>query len=305
MNMSRRKTKEEFIVDSIKIHGEKYNYDESNYINNNIKIKIICPTHGEFFVRPNDHLSKKVGCTKCHNAGISKGINVGKTIIKRFNEIHNFKYDYSQSCYIKTDIKIDIICPIHGLFKQSPHHHLNGTGCQKCGNVYKKTNEEFIFEANNIHNDIYDYSNCFYKNNREKVKVSCQKHGIFKVTPNDHLSKKSGCPKCRYSKGEIRIENYLKENNIDYKSQYVFGDCKNINNLVFDFYLPILNTCIEFDGKLHFMSIDFFGGKEQLEKIKKRDKIKTQYCKNKKINLIRIRYNDFDNIESILDKIIN
>jgi len=93
--MSKRKTTEEFIKDSIKIHDNKYDYSLVEYVSNGSKVEIICPIHGIFEIRPNDHLSKKVGCNKCNNASISKSNNVKKNIIERFNIIHNFKYDYS------------------------------------------------------------------------------------------------------------------------------------------------------------------------------------------------------------------
>ena len=300
--MSKRKTTEEFINQSNEIHINKYDYSQTNYTNNNTKVDIICPIHGLFNIRPNDHLSKKVGCNKCNNAGMVKGINVGKNIFDKFKIIHKNKYDYSISVYINTDTKIDIICPIHGIFKQSPHHHKNGTGCQKCGNVYKKTTLEFINESNIVHNNLYDYSNVFYKNNNKKIEVICGKHGSFFVRPNDHLSKKSGCPKCKLSKGELKIEEFLKSKKIEYIPQYKFDDCKYIRDLVFDFYLPKENICIEYDGKLHYQSVDFFGGEEQLKKTKIRDKIKTTYCKNNQINLIRIKFNQFEKINEILTK---
>lgn len=61
----------------------------------------------------------------------------------------------------------------------------------------------------------------------------------------------SGCPHCKTSKGERRVEQYLKENNIEYNKQYKFKDCKDIRCLPFDFYLPNHNTCIEYDGEQH------------------------------------------------------
>jgi hypothetical protein len=224
--MSKRKTKEEFINQSIELFGEKYDYSHLEYINNNTKVKLICPIHGAFHVRPNDHLSKKVGCNKCSNASISKSKNVAKTIINRFNKVHNNKYDYSLMEYVGTDDKIKIVCPNHGEFQQSPHHHLTGAGCQKCGNVYKKTTEEFIIESKNIHKEKYDYSLCDYKNNRTKVKLICKHHGIFLVTPNDHLSKKVGCRKClSYLNDEFIIEANKKHNN-----RYDYSLINIINN---------------------------------------------------------------------------
>ena len=57
--------------------------------------------------------------------------------------------------------------------------------------------------------------------------------------------------------------------------------------------------CIEFDGEQHFIPIDYFGGIENFKKIKIRDKIKNEYCKNNSIHLIRIRYDE--NVEDLLN----
>ncbi len=69
----------------------------------------------------------------------------------------------------------------------------------------------------------------------------------------------------------------------------------------FDFYLPNLNICIEFDGRQHY-NIDnsYFGGEEEFLRIKERDGIKNQYCKDNDITLIRIPYWDIENIDKIL-----
>ena len=224
--MSRRKTNEEFINESKTIHSERYDYSQLNYISNHKKVKLICPIHGVFEVRPNDHLSKKVGCNKCNNTSITKSKNVGKKIVDRFNKIHNNKYNYSLMNYIVTDNKIKIICPIHGEFQQSPHHHLIGAGCQKCGNVYKKTTEEFVKESKNIHGDKYDYSLCRYENNRTKVKIICPKHGTFQVTPNCHLSKMVGCKDC--NKGQF--EDFLAHSKKIHGDKYDYLQVKYIGN---------------------------------------------------------------------------
>ena len=70
----------------------------------------------------------------------------------------------------------------------------------------------------------------------------------------------------------------------------------------FDFYLPDYNICIEYDGELHYKSIDFYGGEEELMKQQNRDNIKTQYCKDNNITLIRIPYWDLNNINKILSE---
>jgi len=297
--MSKKKTKEEFITDSVKIHGDKYDYSLVEYVKNSEKVKIICSVHGEFEVRPNDHLNKKVGCNKCNNGGIGKLLNTKKNIIGKFNKVHKNKYDYSLMNYLGTDIKISIICPIHGIFQQRPHHHLTGIGCQECGNVKPLTNDSFIEKASKIHDNFYDYSLVDYKNTHTKVKIICPNHGVFEQRPNHHLIG-IGCPICKKSKGENEIRGYLITNNINFNTQKRFKDCKDIKSLPFDFYLPDYNMCIEYDGAQHFKSVPFWGGNKGLELIKRRDDIKTKYCQENGILLLRIKYN-----QNILNKLEN
>jgi len=98
----------------------------------------------------------------------------------------------------------------------------------------------------------------------------------------------------------FELKKKLKEKNISYVTQKTFKDCKNRGFLKFDFYLPELNKCIEFDGIQHFKSFNFFGGEDKLKETQKRDDIKNQFCINNNINLIRIPYNEFKNINKTL-----
>lgn len=73
--------------------------------------------------------------------------------IQKSNQIHMNKYDYSKSTYVNQETKTIIICPEHGEFLQTPHLHLSGKGCPKCGfirtkNSTKQTKESFIEKAN-------------------------------------------------------------------------------------------------------------------------------------------------------------
>ena len=109
------------------------------------------------------------------------------------------------------------------------------------------------------------------------------------------------------SKGEYKIEKVIRDLSIPFYKQYSFKDCKNINKLKFDFYIPKYNCCIEYDGEQHFKPITFFGGEKQFNKQQQRDKVKNQYCLNNNINLIRIPYYDYDKIdrEYLLKRIQN
>jgi hypothetical protein len=97
----------------------------------------------------------------------------------------------------------------------------------------------------------------------------------------------------------------LKKVGLVYEIQYTFNDCLNIKKLPFDFYLPEYNICIEYDGEQHFRPIDYFGGLETFNKQKERDNIKNKYCENNNIEILRIAYYDYKNIEYIIKSKLN
>ncbi len=162
--------------------------------------------------------------------------------------------------------------------------------------------EQFIKKANKIHNNKYDYSLVDYIDCKTKVKIICPIHGVFEQNPYTHYKRKCGCPNCRSSKGELKVQKYLKKNKISFIREKTFDDCRHLLPLPFDFYLPDHNICIEYDGEQHFKEIKSWGGNEYLEKIKKRDKIKTKFCKDNNIPLIRISYKEQNDIIKILNE---
>lgn len=297
VNENRRLTTEEFIEKSILIHGNEYDYSKVKYINATKKVIIICKIHGEFLQNPGSHLegSRCADCYGTKNYSIDDFIN---DAIKK----HGYKYDYSKVNYVNCKTKIEIICPTHGSFLQVPNSHVR-FGCQECAySKLRMTTEEFKTKAGERHNHIYDYTYVEYKGCNDKIKINCLMHGIFLSNPSDHL-KGIGCPACSHSKGELKIREILENKNIEFTPQKRFPDCKDIKPLVFDFYVPNLNLCIEFDGKQHFENIEYFGGEKAFKLTQKRDEIKNNYCRDNNIKLLRIRY-DQDIIE-ILDKELN
>lgn len=294
-----RKTTEQFITEAKAIHGDKYDYSLVEYNTAKDKVKIQCSIHGVFEQIPNAHLANG-GCKQCGSKLTNfKNTFTTEQIITKSKIVHGDKYDYSLVEYIGIYDKIKIICPIHGEFEQQPDKHINGKcGCYECGiDKLRSSQEDFIKQVNEIHNNRYDYSLVNYVDTRTKVKIICQTHGEFETKPNWHLNGR-GCPICNASKGEIKINKHLTENNIEFIPQHKFDDCVNKNKLPFDFFLPDHNMCIEFDGKQHFEPIDFFGGVKHLEKVQHNDRIKNKYCKDNNIKLIRIKYNE-DVIEKL------
>ena len=286
-----------FINRSNIIHNNRYDYSLVDYKKSVIKEKIICPEHGIFLQSPNVHLSGH-GCPLCGQIKVDNSKRCSlEDFIKRSNVIHNNKYDYSKVEYKNTNTKVKIICKIHGEFEQKPYHHLNGTMCPYCRGV--KTNKNiFVEKSNVIHDNKYDYSLVDYKNCNTNVIIQCPIHKEFNQTPTKHLAG-HGCPICNESKGEINIRKYLNKNKIKYVSQYRFDGCKDKNELIFDFYLPDFNICIEFDGEQHYNPLKFFGGDIGLIDNIKKDNIKNDYCHENSIKLFRIKYDD--NIEESMD----
>jgi len=220
--------------------------------------------------------------------------------IKKAKKVHGDKYEYNKVNYVQARKPIIITCPEHGDFPISPDNHLRKKGCPDCAKINRglksrSNTEEFISKSKKIHGDKYDYSKVNYINNTTLVEIICPTHKSFFQSPQNHLANK-GCSKCNESHGEKFISSLLTFNKINFMSQHKFVDCTNksktgyCRKLPFDFYIPELNTCIEYDGQQHFEPLNIFGGDETFENQKKRDKLKNQYCKKNGIKLIRIPY---------------
>lgn len=123
----------------------------------------------------------------------------------------------------------------------------------------------------------------------------CGKHKVTMAVDLLRLHTTScGCAK---SGIECMISHYLEDNKINFVSQKTFIGCKDINSLPFDFYLPDYNIAIEYDGEFHYYATELGN---DLESQQRHDAIKTKYCEENDIILLRIPYWEKDNIESIL-----
>lgn len=277
---------DEFIKRCNDKHNNFYDYSSIDFKGVSKKINIICPEHGKFEQRAGNHLYGQK-CPYCSNKKFDS-----IKFIKMANIIHKNKYDYSLSSFNKSQNKIKIICKIHGVFEQRPDNHIHSKqGCPYCSKN-KSNLELFKIKANEIHHNKYDYSLFIeYTNNKEKIKIICPNHGIFIQKLNNHLNGQ-GCPICLETIGERNIRIFLENNNIKFYQYKNFKECRYKNPLIFDFYLPDINTCIEYDGQQHFEPINHFGGLNKLKYTKKLDKIKDKFCIDNNIRIIRIKYNE-------------
>lgn len=125
--MPRKLTIDEFIKKSKTVHEDKYDYSKVEYVNTHTKVEIVCKKHGSFWQDPHNHLKGK-GCPKC----VSNYKLTQDDFIKKAIKRHGDFYDYSLVKYEKNTSKIEIICPLHGVFIQEANSHLQGHGCSKC-----------------------------------------------------------------------------------------------------------------------------------------------------------------------------
>jgi hypothetical protein len=310
--MSKRKTTEEFIKKAKNIHGELYDYTETSYIKATEKVKIKCLTHNNIFqMAPYDHLNGK-GCKKC---GIIKTSESKKYNNEEFVELlktkHGDAYEYSKVNYIGCRELITITCNKHGDFTILPQSILK-TKCPSCVKEehsikYRMSLIDFVSKSELVHGGKYDYSEVEYIGCHVRVKILCKKHNDFFYQLPSHHIRGVGCPRCKESKGEVAIRNYLTNNNIKFIPQYSKQECRNYGRLYFDFAIIIENKIliVEFNGIQHYKEVKYFGGLSRLKRYNENDRIKKEYCFNNNIPMLTIKYNELSKIDEILDNYIS
>jgi hypothetical protein len=288
-----------FLTQAQGIHGDKYDYSKVEWKNTTSKITIVCPIHGEFNQVPQNHIRLKSGCSKCGRESVKVPKYNTFFFIEKAKEIHGDRYDYSQvQCFNATD-KVKIICSVHGKFEQNANQHLQGHGCRKCNFDQMAKDramgkELFIKKSKELFGEKYDYAKVEYINGQKNVRLICPIHSEFAVTPNNHLSKKSGCPICSESKLERELVSILDQQNVKYERQKRF---KWLGRQSLDLYLPEHNIAIECQGIQHFKPVDFAGKGQKwaiksFEDIKERDDKKLKKCLTHNIKMIYIVDNE-------------
>ena len=280
------KTTEQFISEAKEVWGDKYDYSLSEYTGALNKVKIIYD--GIVF--------EQVAISHLRKLAPEEKMNL-EFFKKKSRDKWGDKYDYSLVEYVDCKSKVKIL--YNGVvYEQTPSGHLNYSP-ENIRLSIRKTTEQFIEESSRVHGFKYNYDKTEYQKNQIKVIITCPIHGDFKQNPLSHVQG-MGCSNCNESHGEKEVSKFLKKWNINFDRQKKFPDCRNKFELPFDFYIPSMRTCIEFDGKQHFQPMEFFGGMKAFESLKINDKIKSDYCEDNYIDLIRIRYDQKDDIHQIL-----
>jgi len=301
--MSRRKTHEEYIAElsvknpTVEVVGK---YDGAL-----TKITHRCLIHDINWDTTPSRALQGVGCEMCHGERIaSVKFKTNEQYIKEVNNINPHIIVIEK--YIDAKTPILHKCNIHNVeWKALPDNVLHGHGCYRCGNeksanTRSKCHEQYVSELKEINENILVIGD--YLNALTPILHKCMKDGYeWDLRPANALLGQ-GCPKCRDSRGERQIRQWLDNHNILYESQKIFDDCKDIKPLPFDFYLPNYNICVEFDGEQHYKPIEYFGGKKMFELRVKHDNIKNGYCQRNNIELLRIPY--YEDVEEKLNNFL-
>lgn len=187
----------------------------------------------------------------------------------------------------------------------------SGRRCPKCRTTFAETKKrvsgwEQVF-MKELEESGYEMISSETKKKKDKIEINNKNcnHESFLMSP-DKFERGQRCPKCLRSTGEEEIAKVLSKNNLRYIEQKRFDDLVYKNRLSFDFAVidneDKIIAMIEFDGEQHFRAVDFFGGSDNFEKTKLRDSMKNDYCMKNNIQLLRISYLEFENIESIIIK---
>lgn len=283
------------------------------------RVKVICDFCGEeydmawYHYRETKDKQQKNACYNCRHIKRYKN-----DLSARQDNLYSKALDAcSNKGYIliskKEEIKnnatyVEFLCPVHGSHRIRINNLISGKGCPECAKAERS--EKFRLSSNDVEKRILNLGGKLlnkddYKNRYEKnLIIECPWCGNSFTTSFVLFVQHGGqaCPNCKdnESLGEKKVRLFLERNQIVYEQEKWFADCRDINPLPFDFYLPDFNICIEFNGEQHYKEGHFEHSK--LDYVKTHDAIKSDYCKNKNIKLITIPYWEFNNVELILNK---
>ena len=147
------------------------------------------------------------------------------------------------------------------------------------------------------------------KNGKTKWVCDCDCGGTTIVVGNNLKNGHTQSCGCIDSVGESKISMLLDSKGIEYCKEKTYSDCKDKHPLPFDFGIKKNNkvvALVEYDGLQHFQPVRFNGMTKEralssFEDCVKHDQMKDEYCFINNIPLLRIRYDEVDNLENILD----
>lgn len=135
-----------WIARAREVHGDRYSYLRSEYRGDRARVLIRCDVHGDFEQGAGVHTSGR-GCPKCGNEAKARGRQKDSShFIRRARAVHGDAYDYTKVEYRQALEQVEIVCPKHGAFWQTPANHAWGYGCQRCVWGAPSKREDELFE---------------------------------------------------------------------------------------------------------------------------------------------------------------
>lgn len=267
------------------IYGLENIYNGESYVN------IECPKCGlRSYQKVKYIINSKYSCRSCSRK-ISK-----EKFLERFYKTHPEFYSINLDDFSTGFVTVK--CNLCNKEKKyNIHQLLRNTSMCHCKN-------ELLFKekSSKMYNSEFEYISG-YKNIKSSVTfrhIKCGK--LFNIRASHFLYDGCSCTRCRTYKNEEKIKEILELKGISFIPQKTFDNCKNIQKLQFDIFIPIFNLVIEYDGEGHFRPI--FSSKDDFNMAVLRDSIKEKFVKENKINILRIPYWRKDSIGTIIDEVI-
>jgi hypothetical protein len=312
---SNTKTHATFVNEVSDKYGMKFTV-VSEYSKGRDKVELTCNIHMmNFITTPNTILNKDFcGCYKCREESFVKKRKFTKKEVVNYLE-NNTEIKMLSNEYKSTTDNLLFVCSSCDREFKTCFHTIMRTNMTTCkGCAITKANGTGIeevrkyIEVNTTATLISDE----YKNNTTKLRLMCEcgeefDTNFMKIKDRN----KTRCSKCMgsVSNPEYRTMKFLDDNGIEYKYEYTFEDFKNKYGSYYRFDFAIFNKgelikMIEVDGEQHYKPVNSWGGEEALKVTQQRDELKDLYCESKGIELIRIPYWEFDNIEKHLEALL-
>lgn len=224
----------DFVTRARAVHGSRYGYEATRYVNSRTAVTILCPKHKSFRQDPLRHL-KGAGCKKCggERRGAAQAKLAAMTFAEKARAVHGDRYGYDKVTYSKARAEVTITCAVHGDFSQEARVHLGGSGCTKCGSEAMAASRlstaslSFIDRAQAVHGDRYGYEETVFKGSRTDIVIHCFVHGPFEQGPYAHLDG-LGCRRCGTQESADRRRK---------STNHFVADARKVHGLLYDYGL--------------------------------------------------------------------
>ena len=207
---------------SINKFGDKFDYSQVDYTKNDVKVKISCKEHGEFWTTPMNHLvSMHGGCPECYTRWKRENkLDTQEIFIEKMRKKFGNDVSFEKTVYVQSNQPVTITYKGED-FTATPNRLLTKFKFKKYSRGKVVDTETLIKEASKIHNNKYDYSKSQFKGSKTKVCIICPEHGEFWQTPEQHL-KGRGCQAC----GHIKTCDHTRGNTEDFvkRAKEIWGD---------------------------------------------------------------------------------